>query len=460
MQALRDACSTAIDQKAEAAVLDDRHKQAQAVESVLERSQIRKRLAVAKLQEVCDRDTHDVVEATKAELGQEHQVRPIRAELAAVQDEWMAKRRHELNEVLVDSERRLDREKKNVAEKFQLETDVKRAALQRELEVDRASALREIEQTFQGDLEALEDRLRHVVAEELQAKRQQVATALLVREEELLQQGRTQALAMHQANEHADVAKLQDALQMGSKLRLQQVICKRSLEQLRNEHDGETNTHLSLMVCSVQRIRDDHERQRSERLVQLQQTYEAEYLLRMEVLEDELNAKLTADMNDRAADHAHALQKQVATCKQHFADLTTRLSSEMRIFFQVSNNPTISSRSNERNRQPNESKEADVVAKLHTLGVTSRDVHKWVHELSSEYYDLCDQHEVLVESLRQASAQTSTWKQKAATNEVALTRLQAKLDKAIADVHDKTRLCQRLYKANEQLLKQLPTSPP
>ncbi|RHY62518.1 hypothetical protein DYB38_008824 [Aphanomyces astaci] len=222
MQALRDACSTAIDQKAEAAVLDDRHKQAQAVESVLERSQIRKRLAVAKLQEVCDRDTHDVVEATKAELGQEHH-----AELAAVQDEWMAKRRHELNEVLVDSERRLDREKKNVAEKFQLETDVKRAALQRELEVDRASALREIEQTFQvgGDLEALEDRLRHVVAEELQAKRQQVATALLVREEELLQQGRTQALAMHQANEHADVAKLQDALQMGSKLRLQQVIC-------------------------------------------------------------------------------------------------------------------------------------------------------------------------------------------------------------------------------------------
>ncbi|RHY48775.1 hypothetical protein DYB30_011349 [Aphanomyces astaci] len=225
MQALRVACSTAIDQKAEAAVLDGRHKQAQAVESVLERSQIRKRLAVAKLQEVCDRDTHDVVEATKAELGQEHQVRPIRAELAAVQDEWMAKRRHELNEVLVDSERRLDREKKNVAEKFQLETDVKRAALQRELEVDRASALREIEQTFQGDLEALEDRLRHVVAEELQAKRQQVATALLVREEELLQQGRTQALAIHQANEHADVAKLQDALQMGSKLRLQQVIC-------------------------------------------------------------------------------------------------------------------------------------------------------------------------------------------------------------------------------------------
>ncbi|KAF0717678.1 hypothetical protein AaE_010811 [Aphanomyces astaci] len=225
MQALRVACSTAIDQKAEAAVLDGRHKQAQAVESVLERSQIRKRLAVAKLQEVCDRDTHDVVEATKAELGQEHHVRPIRAELAAVQDEWMAKRRHELNEVLVDSERRLDREKKNVAEKFQLETDVKRAALQRELEVDRASALREIEQTFQGDLEALEDRLRHVVAEELQAKRQQVATALLVREEELLQQGRTQALAIHQANEHADVAKLQDALQMGSKLRLQQVIC-------------------------------------------------------------------------------------------------------------------------------------------------------------------------------------------------------------------------------------------
>ncbi|RQM20036.1 hypothetical protein B5M09_003676 [Aphanomyces astaci] len=224
MQALRDAYSTAIDQKAEAAVLDGRHKQAQAVESVLERSQIRKRLAVAKLQEVCDRDTHDVVEATKAELGQEHHSGG-QAELAAVQDEWMAKRRHELNEVLVDSERRLDREKKNVAEKFQLETDVKRAALQRELELDRASALREIEQTFQGELEALEDRLRHVVAEELQAKRQQVATALLVREEELLQQGRTQALAMHQANEHADVAKLQDALQMGSKLRLQQVIC-------------------------------------------------------------------------------------------------------------------------------------------------------------------------------------------------------------------------------------------
>ncbi len=73
----------------------------------------------------------------------------MQSELAHVQDDWMAKRRQELNDVLVENERRLEREKHHTAEKCKLETDIKRASLERQLEVDRAEALRDIEVQFQ-----------------------------------------------------------------------------------------------------------------------------------------------------------------------------------------------------------------------------------------------------------------------------------------------------------------------
>ncbi|ETW04717.1 hypothetical protein, variant 1 [Aphanomyces invadans] len=492
MQAIREACSTAIATEADAVLHQGQQKQ---------------------LQEACDRETHDVVAATKAELGQEHH-----AELAHVQDEFMAKRRHELNDVLVNNERRLEREKQNVVERYQLETDLKRAALQRQLDVDRVAVLREIEQKYQADLVALEERLRHVVSDELLAKRQEVATALLQREEELLQQGRAQALAMHQANERDEVAKLQEALQLGSSLRLQQLrerldgqraaklaqiervaneSLERSLEHLRNEHDADTvqlvhttqdrlrqahdreidSLRQALAVDEtrslndvttqlranhlkrVERIREEHDLRRADRLAQLQQTYEAEYIVRMETLQEDLNAQLTATLSERAAEHSRALQKEIDTRTQHFADVTDRLTSELHFWFQVVKHQPGTLLPKER-RQDDGGEAPDAIAKLNALGITNREVNQWIHTIRSEFFDLSDQHKVLVESLRQASVVASSSKQKVAALEDALARQEAKLDKAMVDIHEKTRLCQRLYNANEQLLKQLPAASP
>ncbi|RHY29757.1 hypothetical protein DYB32_004867 [Aphanomyces invadans] len=354
---------------------------------------------------------------------------------------------------------------------------------------------------LQADLVALEERLRHVVSDELLAKRQEVATALLQREEELLQQGRAQALAMHQANERDEVAKLQEALQLGSSLRLQQVrspytrpslvfitmhrqlrerldgqraaklaqiervaneSLERSLEHLRNEHDADTVQLVHTTqdrLRQVERIREEHDLRRADRLAQLQQTYEAEYIVRMETLQEDLNAQLTATLSERAAEHSRALQKEIDTRTQHFADVTDRLTSELHFWFQVVKHQPGTLLPKER-RQDDGGEAPDAIAKLNALGITNREVNQWIHTIRSEFFDLSDQHKVLVESLRQASVVASSSKQKVAALEDALARQEAKLDKAMVDIHEKTRLCQRLYNANEQLLKQLPAASP
>ncbi|KAF0684519.1 Aste57867_23518 [Aphanomyces stellatus] len=465
------------------------------------------------LKDTVDRETHGVIEATKTSLSDEQQ-----AVLGRLRDEHMAMRRREMNEILVQHEHKLEREKQSTLERCEMEAALKRAALQRQLDVDRATTLREIETKYQDDLVALDERMRQVVADELQHRREQVAARLLQREEELLREGREKAVALHQANESQDVEKLERALQMGSTLRLQQlrdrlesqrlaklremeatanVALERELELVRCSHDADLVGHVhaaqdrlrakhefevdalrkALAVDEtralndvteqlrqnhlkrVQRIRDDHERESHERMVQLQQTYEAEYLHRMDELHMELEAKATAQVAQAADTHARHLQAKVADRVAFFEDVAQRLQTELRFLLQPSSStqPRVTTESDE---EANRRRLPESLRQLERVSPTSRQVNQWIQSLTLAFVELSEQHSLLLESLRQGGLQTSSWKQKYMTQVSHASELEARLDQATRDVAEKERLCRRLYKANEGLLKQLPSTPP
>ncbi|CAK4068572.1 unnamed protein product [Aphanomyces euteiches] len=462
--------------------------------------------------------THPTQRLSLSSLGQEpldrsNGQREIAQALAAVEETSKAQQKKELNDVLMQNEQRLEREKRHIVDKYAMETQVKKGALERQLELDRVCAIREMEEKFASDLQGLEERMKQAVADELDHRRDRLAMTLLQRQEEILQHQRKAVLETHEAKEREEMAKLEQALQSGATLRLQQlrdrlasqrqaklnemeraaqVSLERELELLRCQHDTEllakvheTQDRLrqqheaevdslrkALAVDEtkalndvteqlrqnhmkrIQRIRDEHEAQRHERLVQLQQTYEAEYLQRMDALHSKLNSNLQDELASLVDELKKASQKALDDRTTFFAEIGSRLKTELQYMLTMSKPKRI--KQHERNADSAESYESEALTQLQSLRVTSRQVNQWIHALTQEFVDLSEQSAVLLESVGKMQAQLGSWKQKCLVETELNGQQRAKLDGLQREMREKDQLCRRLYLANEELLKQRP----
>ncbi|KAG9410842.1 hypothetical protein AC1031_018864 [Aphanomyces cochlioides] len=441
--------------------------------------------------------------------------REIAEALAAVEETCKAQQQKELNDVLMQNELRLEREKRHIVDKYAMETQVKKGALERQLELDRVCAIREMEEKFASDLQGLEERMKQAVADELDHRRDRMAMTLLQRQEEILQHQRKAVMETHEVKEREEMAKLEQALQSGATLRIQQlrdrlasqrqaklnemeraaqVSLERELELLRCQHDADMLTQVhetqdrlrqqheaqvdslrkALAVDEtkslndvteqlrqnhmkrIQRIRDEHEAQRHERLVQLQQTYEAEYLQRMDALHSKLDSNLENELASLVDELKKANQKALDDRTTFFAEIGNRLKTELHYMLTMPKPKRIKQNERKADDDSAESYESEALTQLQSLRVTSRQVNQWIHALTQEFVDLSEQNAVLLESVGKMQAQLGSWKQKCLVETELNDQQRAKLDVLQREMREKDQLCRRLYLANEELLKQRP----
>ncbi|EQC31074.1 hypothetical protein SDRG_11260 [Saprolegnia diclina VS20] len=426
-----------------------------------------------------DAETAELVDTTKKQLSHDNQ-----ALLARIRQDLLSQRQRELNDILLRNEHQMELEKQSLVDKLCVESKLRRAALQAELDEERTRVIHAIEAAHHTEEAKVEDEARAALARELQAEREISASKLLASREASLAKVRAETLERHDRVMREELDKLEDALSMGSKLRLDQlqqqltrqaqaklcdvearakVALEKELETLSSGHATQLTTKVHAMqshlaeqhrieVARLQHklsidetrvlndvtlqmhdihttnLRDLEARHRDEsarRCQELQVAYEKEFAARLATV----TASLEADLAQRTEVYVRAQRAEVATALEsataRFHQRLDRLLRELRL---VAGKVPPSTR-------------------LHTVQ-TLADVATWVDAVASEVADVAGQQAGLLDALEKLAKQLVAARREKSD-------LEAEVQRAIKQLDEKDRACQQLYLANESLLQRL-----
>ncbi|OQR85373.1 hypothetical protein ACHHYP_11898 [Achlya hypogyna] len=429
-----------------------------------------------------DTETEAILASTRNKLAIERQ-----EVLARVRQDLQERRQRELNVILLENERRVELETQSLTEKFAIESKLRRAALLVQLDEEKARAFKDIEDAFLKEEAKVEEEARAALAREIQDRREAAATKLLLAHEAELSRLRTETLRQHESETEQEMAKLKAALSMGSTLRLDQLTQQLArqlqakleavetsattaldaeMEKRAANHEAEVTTKVHALQQELRATHRDEMARLEQRLVvaesralndvtmtmhaahvaqmdavearhrvevenrrrELQVAYEKEFAARLAATTESLEWELTQQLEAQARDQKAALAAALDETTARFGRRLERLRRELRIVV-----PTV---------PPS--------TPLHTLQ-TLADVVAWVDTVGADVADVAGQHAGLLDTIERLSKQVLAAKR----NEPKTAQLQAEVNRVLAELDDKSRVCQQLYMANDGLLRRL-----